>query len=85
MSVDTTESPWLNSDEAVRYLRLPSRRALYQRMRRGTIRYYRDGRRILFRRDELDALPEPGIVLNVSDRASTVEVVTPVCRKQERR
>lgn len=52
-------SPWMNSEEAVEYLRLPSRRALYQRMRRGTIKFYKDGRRVLFRREELDALPAP--------------------------
>ena len=90
MNTMATNSPWMTSDEAVVYLRLPSRRALYQRMRRGTIKFYKDGRRILFRREELDALPEPvatpplGKLIDAGE-PSTLENVTPACRGRERR
>lgn len=47
-------SPWLSADEAAAYLRLGSRKALYQRVRRGQIPAHRFGRTLRFRRDELD-------------------------------
>jgi len=85
MNPRVTDSPWMTSDEAVVHLRLPSRRALYQRMRRGTIRFYKDGRRILFRREELDALPMPVPALIDEEEPFTLKSVTPACRGKGRR
>lgn len=48
--------PWLNPDQALVYLGLPSRKALYQAVRRGQIPAHRLGRRLRFNRRELDAL-----------------------------
>jgi excisionase family DNA binding protein len=46
---------WMTADETVQYLALPSRRALYQLVRRGSIPAHRLGRkRYRFDRDELD-------------------------------
>jgi excisionase family DNA binding protein len=50
----TLERIWLTVDETVRYLGLPSRRALYQAVRRGQLPVHRMGRRLRFRRVELD-------------------------------
>lgn len=47
-------SPWLTPDQAVEYLGLPSRKALYQRVRRGQIPVCRFGRNLRFNRAELD-------------------------------
>ncbi len=49
-------SEWLTADEATEYLRFPSRDALYQAVHRGQIPTRRIGRRLRFRRTELDAL-----------------------------
>ena len=46
---------WLTPREAADYLGLPSERALYQAVRRGQVRAHRLGRRLRFRRPELDA------------------------------
>jgi len=46
---------WLTADEAVAYLRFPSRDALYQAVHRGQLPAHRIGRRLRFRRSELDA------------------------------
>ncbi len=46
---------WLTPDEAVAYLRFPSRDALYQAVHRGQLPAHRLGRRLRFRRSELDA------------------------------
>ena len=48
---------WLTTDEAVAYLGLPSRKALYQAVRRGQVPAHRLGvRRMRFSRGELDEL-----------------------------
>jgi excisionase family DNA binding protein len=47
---------WLNADEACDYLRIPSRKALYQAIRRGQVPAHRLGRRMRFSRSELDRL-----------------------------
>ncbi len=48
---------WLTTDEAVTYLGLPSRKALYQAVRRGQVPARRLGvRRMRFSRVELDRL-----------------------------
>ena len=52
-----TRDGWLTTDEAVAYLGLPSRKALYQAVRRGQVPARRLGvRRMRFSRDELDRL-----------------------------
>jgi excisionase family DNA binding protein len=49
--------PWLNPLEAVRYLGLPSLKALYQAVRRGQIPAHRLGlKRLRFNKRELDEL-----------------------------
>jgi excisionase family DNA binding protein len=51
------EGPWLTTDQAVQYLALPSRKALYQAVRRGQVPVHRLGlRRMRFSRVELDEL-----------------------------
>ena len=46
---------WLGARDAARYLGLPSRKALYQAVRRGQVPVHRLGtRRMRFRRIELD-------------------------------
>lgn len=47
---------WLDADEATAYLRLPTRKALYAAVARGTVPAHRLGRRVRFHRGELDAL-----------------------------
>ncbi len=47
---------WLNADQAYRYLSLPSRKALYQAVRRGQVPVHRLGRRMRFHAAELDTL-----------------------------
>ncbi len=48
-------SEWLTPDEATAYLKFPSRDALYQAVHRGQLPAHRLGRRLRFRRSELDA------------------------------
>ena len=50
-----TQSVWLTVEEAVQYLGLQSRMALYQAVRRGQVPVHHFGRRLRFRRPELDA------------------------------
>ena len=45
---------WITADEATRYLGFPSRKALYQAVRRGQIPSHRIGRRLRFNTNELD-------------------------------
>lgn len=49
------QTEWLTADEATAYLRFPSRDALYQAVHRGQLPAHRIGRRLRFRRSELDA------------------------------
>jgi excisionase family DNA binding protein len=49
-------SPWLAPPQAVKYLEMPSLKALYQAVRRGQIPVHRLGRRMRFHRTELDQL-----------------------------
>jgi excisionase family DNA binding protein len=52
---------WLGVDQAACYLGLPSRKALYQAVRRGQVPVHRLGtRRVRFRRAELDHVLERG-------------------------
>jgi len=48
--------PWLDPTQAAEYLALPSRKAVYEAVRRGELPAYRFGRRLRFRREELDAV-----------------------------
>ena len=47
---------WMTAEEAARYLGLPSRKALYQAVRRGQIPGHRMGRRLRFDGGELGQL-----------------------------
>ena len=49
---------WLTAVEAASYLRLPSAKALYQAIRRGQVPVHRLGRRMRFKRSELDQVLE---------------------------
>jgi excisionase family DNA binding protein len=46
--------PWLTAEQAAAHLGLPSRKALYQAVRRGQIPVHRFGKRLRFNRAELD-------------------------------
>ena len=54
-SRNTAERVWLTPDQAVRYLGLPSLKALYQCVRHGKLPVARIGRALRFNRAELDA------------------------------
>ncbi len=47
--------PWMTADQAAAHLGLPSRKALYQAVRRGQIPVHRFGKRLRFIRAELDS------------------------------
>ena len=49
------DTPWMTPDQAAEYLALPSRKALYEAVRRGVVPCHRLGRRMRFRREDLDA------------------------------
>ncbi len=51
---DRRISAWLTADEAAAHLGLPSRKALYQAVRRGQVPVHRLGKRLRFNRFELD-------------------------------
>lgn len=59
--------PWLGADDAAAYLGMPSRKALYQAVRRGQVPAHRLGRRLRFSRPELDALLRRGSGARVDD------------------
>lgn len=46
--------PWMTADQAAAHLGLPSRKALYQAVRRGQVPVHRFGKRLRFNRAELD-------------------------------
>ncbi|HEX9506939.1 MAG TPA: helix-turn-helix domain-containing protein [Myxococcales bacterium] len=46
--------PWMTAEQAAAHLGLPSRKALYQAVRRGQIPVHRFGKRLRFNRAELD-------------------------------
>lgn len=52
-------SPWLDVEEAAAYLRAGKQR-IYDLVHEGRLHPARDGRRLLFRREQLDALVEAG-------------------------
>ena len=51
--------PYMNVDEAATYLAAPKSR-VYELVERNRVRVHRDGRRLLFRREDLDAALRPG-------------------------
>ena len=55
MKVDPTISPYLNSREAMAYLRLTSSSSLYHLINEWRLPYLRRGGRLLFDTRELDA------------------------------
>jgi excisionase family DNA binding protein len=46
--------PWMTAEQAAAHLGLPSRKALYQAVRRGQVPVHRFGKRLRFNRAELD-------------------------------
>ena len=46
--------PWMTAEQAAAHLGLPSRKALYQAVRRGQVPVHRFGKRLRFSRAELD-------------------------------
>ncbi len=81
-TVTIPESPWLTADQAWRYIGLPSIRALYQAIRRGSVPHYRYGRRLRFRKDELDAMLSDKPGWTIEDQRGIISRKTPVCRKR---
>ena len=57
LSQDQAASPWLNAEDAAQYLAC-SRGRLYDLVQLRKLEPRRDGRRLLFRRSELDAYLE---------------------------
>jgi len=51
---------WLNSHQAAEYLAYPNVRALYRAKDRGLVPFYKHGKRILFKQDELDDIIKQG-------------------------
>lgn len=74
-------SPWLNAEQAWRYIKLPSIRALYQAIRRGSVPHYRYGRRLRFRKEELDTMLRNKPGWTIEDQRGIIFKTTPVCRK----
>jgi excisionase family DNA binding protein len=64
-SSENALGPWLSAEQAAEYLALTSTRALYPAVRRGELPAYRFGRRLRFRRNELDAVLSRGRVLTL--------------------
>jgi excisionase family DNA binding protein len=52
--IDAASRPYLDVDEAAAYLRT-SRQRIYDLIAAGRLQPHRDGRRVLFRREALDA------------------------------
>lgn len=58
-SATTDRSPWRTVDEAADYLRCSSRQRIYDLVHEGKLKPRRDGKRLLFHRnDDLDAYLE---------------------------
>jgi len=63
-----SKKEWMNADELAEYLSLPSRKAVYQAVRRGEIPAHRFGeKRLRFRRDEIDEVLARGRMLTPDD------------------
>jgi excisionase family DNA binding protein len=57
LNAEEPTSPWLNAEDAARYLAC-SRDRLYDLVQLGKLEPRRDGRRLLFKRTDLDAYLE---------------------------
>ena len=79
---EAPRSPWMTADQAWRYVGLPTVKALYQAIRRGDVPHYRCGRRLRFKRAELDAWlgSKPGWTLE--GQQGILIKKTPVCQKR---
>lgn len=75
-------SPWMTAQQAWQYIGLPSVKALYQAIRRGDIPHYRCGRRLRFKRAELDAWLERKPGWTLEDQQGIISTKTPVCRER---
>lgn len=53
-------SPWMDVDEAAAHIRAGSRQRIYDLVHAGALKPGRDGRRLVFHRDELDAYLREG-------------------------
>lgn len=51
------DAPWLNADEAAAYLNL-KKSTLYKKTCRGEILFHKPGKKLMFRRSELDSFIE---------------------------
>ncbi len=60
VNADDRRLRWLTADEATAHLGFPSRKALYAAVARGQVPAHKLGRRLRFRRGELDALLDRG-------------------------
>ncbi len=58
MAGQATPSPYLTVEEAAEYLGRPKSR-IYELVAQKRVRHYRDGRAVLFRREDLDACLTP--------------------------
>lgn len=63
--------PWMTVPETVKYLGLPSDKALYQAVRRGQIPAHRLGKRLRFSAVELDRVLEENLTLTIPGRNAT--------------
>ena len=61
---DRYMTEWITAEEAAAYLRM-SRRSLYQHLRNGKLGCHRFGRKIRFRRFELDELFEKSSIADI--------------------
>jgi len=62
-----TTTPWMTVDEAVEYLSLTSKHALYRYVRTGYVPCCRLGRNMRFLKEDLDAALKPENDFTVSD------------------
>lgn len=56
---ESTVGEWFTAEEAAAYLRLRSKKALYQRRARGQVKGHKWGGTLYFRRRDLDAVMTP--------------------------
>ena len=60
LDTEDTRLRWLTANEATVHLGFPSRKAFYAAVERGQVPAHKLGRRLRFRRSELDALLDGG-------------------------
>ena len=59
-SSERTQSPYLDVDEVAAYIRAGSKQRIHDLIHAGGLQPIRDGRRVLLRRTDLDAMLEAG-------------------------